>query len=84
MLKITKQGTSNGRQMVKLEGKLTGDWVDELARVTATEAPARLTLDLSSISFVDSKGVELLRNLISRHVQLSGCSAFVSDLILGG
>jgi hypothetical protein len=84
MLEITKQGTANGGQVIKLEGKLTGEWVDELARVTATETPARLSLELSGISFVDRDGVELLRRLISRNVRLCGCSAFVSDLIWGG
>jgi hypothetical protein len=81
MLKIVPVATRNGTAILRLEGRLIGPWVDELWRscseVLATGAG--LTLDFAEVSFVDRKGVELLRSLTTRRVALSNCSPFVAE-----
>jgi hypothetical protein len=70
---------------LRLEGKLLGPWVAELARACA-EQPApdgRLSLDLAAVTFVDGPGVELLRDLLRRGIRLGPCSGLVAELLHG-
>lgn len=82
MLRITR--TTAGNEIVlKLEGKLLAPWKDEIrqacADLPATNLPRRL--DLSDVSFADSGGLELLRELLADGFTLSGCSSFVAELL---
>jgi anti-anti-sigma regulatory factor len=40
---------------------------------------ARLTIDLSDVSFVDRDGIELFRSLRKHRVALANCSPFVAE-----
>jgi len=77
---------SDGAGILKVEGRLAGEWVEELSRATSRavgELP-RVVIDLSEVTFVDPKGIELLRALRRQGVELAECSSFVSSLINGG
>jgi anti-anti-sigma regulatory factor len=81
VLKIVLVESRNGVTL-RLEGRVIGPWVEELRRSCddVLITGARLTLDLSDVSFVDRDGVELFRNLRSRrHVRLSNRSRFVAE-----
>jgi anti-anti-sigma regulatory factor len=68
---------------LKVEGKLRGPWVDELARACdeLKGFPGCVSLDLSAVTFVDTAGVELLRLLLRRGVTLAACSGLVAELL---
>ena len=69
--------------LLRLEGKLTGPWIDEL-RVAFDRAKRdgrQVRLDLSAVSFVDSNGVELLHELFDNGALVEACSTFVSELL---
>jgi ABC-type transporter Mla MlaB component len=81
MLRITH--TKESVSTLKLEGKLLGPWVTELAR-SCNELPCsldRLRLDLSAVTFVDGPGVALLRDLLGRGAMLAACSGLVAELL---
>lgn len=83
MLKITRIDASESQPTFKLEGKLLRPWVAEVLRVLA-ESNGRdnqMRLDLSAVSFVDTAGMQLLRNLIQRGIVIAACSAFVGELL---
>jgi ABC-type transporter Mla MlaB component len=85
MLRITH---TNGHDLVstlRLEGKLLGPWVTELARLRDELpcSPDRLRLDLSAVTFVDGPGVALLRDLLGRGATLVACSGLVAELLHG-
>jgi ABC-type transporter Mla MlaB component len=82
MLKITRIG-GDADQTLKLEGKLLEPWVGEVLRAVAelNGHSSRIRLDLSAVSFVDSAGTELLRDLIRRGIVIAACSAFVAELM---
>ena len=69
--------------VLKLEGRLSDAWVDELARVAGAvmNDGAHLTFDLDGLSFVDVPGVALLRGAAERGAQLTGGSTFVTALM---
>jgi hypothetical protein len=86
MLKIVSVGNGHGSTTLVLEGRLIGPWVDELrgACEKALRAPARLTLDLGAVTFIDRDGVALLRRLVRRDADVTNCSPFVAEQLGAG
>ena len=83
MLRITHTQGHDSVWTLRVEGKLLGPWVTELAR-TCNELPCppnRLRLDLSAVTFVDRPGVALLRDLLARGATLAACSGLVAELL---
>jgi ABC-type transporter Mla MlaB component len=83
MLRITQATGNDSATILRLEGKLRGPWVPELARALEELAcsPDQLRLDLSAVTFVDGPGVALLRDLLDRGAQLGPCSPLVAELL---
>jgi ABC-type transporter Mla MlaB component len=83
MLRITHAPCHDSVSTLKLEGKLLGPWVAELARSCheVSCSPECLRLDLSAVTFVDRPGVALLRDLLGRGVTLAACSGLVAELL---
>jgi len=78
MLRISVT-TRSGGATVKLEGRLAGPWVDELARcwtsVTAVRDAQSVRVELEAVTFIDSAGKALLRTMHEQGAALlaSGC-----------
>jgi anti-anti-sigma regulatory factor len=81
MLRISEIHDPKGTVTLKLEGRLTGPWVDELRRVSreALVQTHPLTLDLGDLVFLDAQGVSLLRYLEAQSVRLANASPFVAE-----
>jgi hypothetical protein len=89
MLRIFAGIPEGGSVILRLEGQVRGRWVEEL-RHSCNDVlqpnggqPTRLVLDLAEVSFIDADGVSLFRDLSSRHVTLSNCSLFATELLRG-
>src|SRR5262245_51450309 len=78
MLKITTQNESD-RLLFNLEGKLAGPWVKELEQCwvasVAAQPDRRMRVDLSSVTFIDEEGKQLLRKMYGEGTELmaAGC-----------
>ena len=85
MLRITRLTSGDSAQTIKLEGNLLGPWVDEVrgACAQAMARPGRTRLDLAAVTFVDTAGVALLRELIRQGVEIAACSGYVAELLQG-
>jgi ABC-type transporter Mla MlaB component len=72
-----------GTEIFRLEGSLQGEYVAELGRVLmpSLQGQRKVALDLRELAFVDAQGAELLKDLLSREVELQGCSGFVAQLL---
>jgi hypothetical protein len=82
MLRISVSEQDPSCRIIKLEGKLLQPWVDEVRRHFVTVDNGLVPgLDLSGLSFVDSPGAELLRQLVQRGVRIHSCSPFVAELL---
>jgi anti-anti-sigma regulatory factor len=81
MLRITQVDGRDAVPTLRLEGKLSGPWVEELLRVCAPPAAGPLRLDLSAVTYVDGAGLDLLRALLRRGVTVGACSGFVAQLL---
>ena len=83
MLRITRIDGRKSMQTLKLEGKLLEPWVAELLNVCTPSngQSGRTTLDLSGLTYVDQAGAKTLKDLIRHGYVVSGCSAFVAELL---
>ena len=77
---------SQAAHTVRVEGRLAGEWVEELRRVSveALRAGAPLRLDLRGLLFADGRGIALLQELRARGADLRHGSAFIVALVQGG
>jgi ABC-type transporter Mla MlaB component len=86
MLKITVVESSREAVRLRVEGRVTDRWVEELRRTCDLHALSdgiRLTLDLADVSFVDAAGIELLKQLRIHCVTLLSPSSFVAEQLKG-
>ena len=86
MLRATPIQGPNG-PAVKLEGKLSGQWVDEMKRFwmnEASESRNKLRIDLREVSYIDGPGRELLLDMERQGARLVGASEFLSHLLREG
>jgi RNA polymerase sigma-70 factor (ECF subfamily) len=89
MLRVTRVTGEGGRDVLRVEGRLTQDTTEELR--AACEAPdvgqkameGPLELDVAGLRFVDAAGARLLRRLQGRGARLVGGSPFVRELLRG-
>jgi ABC-type transporter Mla MlaB component len=83
MLRISRPECHDSISTLKLEGKLVGPWVTELARSCNELACSAdyLRLDLSAVTFVDGPGLALLHDLLGRGATLAACSGLVAELL---
>lgn len=82
MLRITVVESSSGAVRLRVEGRLTGRWVEELRRTCDLQGLSdgiRLTLDLSDVSFADAAGIELLKELRIGLITLLSPSSLVAE-----
>ena len=81
-MKITVVESSRYGVRLRVEGRLTGRWVEELRRTCDLHALSdgiHLTLDLADVSFADAAGIQLLKELRMRSVTLLSPSSLVAE-----
>lgn len=84
VLRITRVNAMDDSDTLKLEGRVAGPWVDELARLIGAPGDGRrLVLDVTDVSFADEAGVRLLRDLAEHQAELRGASMFLAGLMEG-
>ncbi len=78
MLRISKLDVTDATTL-RLDGSLSGVWVEELRRLCETTLAGgeTITLDCGGISFSDIDGVVLMRELRRHQVRLTNCSPFL-------
>ena len=79
MLRITK-AVREGRDVIVLEGRLVGRWVDELERTCRGSSPPPV-LVLSGVTFADPNGVAVLRRIRTQGAELERTSTFLAELL---
>jgi ABC-type transporter Mla MlaB component len=82
MLRVTPIQTES-MTTLKLEGNLSGPWVDELRQcwTKLVEDHIPLEIDLRGLSFLDPDGTTLLLHMEREGTRLFGSSAFIHDLL---
>ncbi len=79
MLRISKIGGN----VLKLEGRLVGRWVELLAEACKSRTFVEdgvLTLDLSGVTIASKEGISLLQSLQDQGIKCVFCSPFMKEL----
>jgi anti-anti-sigma regulatory factor len=87
MLRITIVESSKIAVTLRVEGRITGPWVEELrtaCNVHTVPDHVQLTLDLADVSFADTTGIVLLRELRTRGVDLIRTAPFLAEQLKEG
>jgi ABC-type transporter Mla MlaB component len=82
VLRITRI-TDGNAVTFRLEGKLLEPWRAEVQRA-CSQLPSGVLhkrLDLSELTFADTTGVNLLRDLLQDDFEVANCSNFVAELL---
>ena len=84
MLRVTTM-TAKGSPVLKLEGKLSGPWVDELQNCWKEAAAGgrrnAIKIDMRGVSYVDHRGQSLLQRMEREGAALVECSDFIRQLL---
>ena len=83
MLKITFNDTPESTT-VKLEGKLSGPWVEELERSWTEHSPLaseNVIIDLSDVTYIDPEGKRLLARMVDKGVCFEGTNLMTKYVI---
>jgi anti-anti-sigma regulatory factor len=79
MLKISFAAASHGGSVLTLEGRVAGQWVEELRRAYEERRRIRpLTIDLKDVTFIDRAGIAFFDEIYS-NVTLVNCSLFAAE-----
>lgn len=83
MLKISENGSRDGKATIRLEGKVIGPWVVEVRRVCeALLASGReVVIDLAEVSFADREAIAVFKELTARRVTLVNCSPLMTEML---
>jgi ABC-type transporter Mla MlaB component len=87
MLRITIVESSKIAVTLRIEGRITGPWVEELrtaCHVHTFPDDVQLSVDLADISFADAAGIALLRELRTRGVGLIRATPFLAEQLKEG
>jgi ABC-type transporter Mla MlaB component len=87
MLRVTVVESSRSAVTLRVEGRMTGSFVEELRKacdVHTLPDAVQLSLDLADVSFADAAGIVLLKELRSRGVGLMRTSPFMAEQLKDG
>ena len=87
MLRITVVESSEIAVTLRVEGRITGPWVEELraaCNLHAFSGEVQLSLELADISFADAAGIALLRELRDLGVGLIRTTPFLAEQLKDG
>jgi anti-anti-sigma regulatory factor len=78
--KIHREAIGDGRVVLRVSGRLTGDHVNTLRALLEQESSG-LTLDLKDVRVVDAEAVKLLAIHESNGVSIDNCPLYVREWI---
>jgi anti-anti-sigma regulatory factor len=83
MVRISEENSSDGKRVVKLEGKVAGSSVEQVESycLGILAQGLSLTIDMAEVSFLDGRGVRLFKELMSQKVRLLNTSPFLNELL---
>jgi len=69
----------------RLEGRLSGDWVDELERfwteTNAADSARKLRVDVTDVEFVDERGKVLLERMLLEGTEVHPGNPFMTSVV---
>lgn len=86
MLRITRIGESLSLITLKVEGQIISEWVPILEKeaLASLQNKEEVVLDFSEVTFINQKGVEMLKKISAENIRIINCSPLIQDLLNDG
>ncbi len=83
MIRVTKTFESPAQVTLKVEGQLASDCVPVLERecLSLTQGSQKILLDLEDVTFIDSRGVKMLKGIRAESLEIINCSDLIHDCL---
>ncbi len=84
MLRITEITEDDKTVRLRLDGKVVGTCVSDLKKLCLhyrDEKNKTVVLDFSGVTFIDSKGVRMLKKIKNKRIRIINCSLFIEALL---
>jgi hypothetical protein len=83
VLRITTVAQSPAHVTLKLEGRMVADWVSLVERecLRWLQDNHTVCLDVSAVTFIEARGVEMLKRRASAHLHLINASVLIQELL---
>ncbi|MDA2911049.1 STAS domain-containing protein [Nitrospiraceae bacterium AH_259_D15_M11_P09] len=83
MLRITKIEEDGSSVILKVEGRIMSEGVDvlKLECLKWLDQNEKVQLECSAVSYIDGRGVEMLKSMARNNVRIVRCQAFIHDLL---
>jgi anti-anti-sigma regulatory factor len=83
MLKISMIESTAELVKIRIDGQITGRWVELMQGMCEVQLKKglRVSLDLRNVSFVDRDGITVLRSLANRQVKFLNALPFIAEQI---
>jgi anti-anti-sigma regulatory factor len=85
-LRITRiEDTGAGLVTLRVEGRVVAEAVGVLERECwrSLEAAPKVLVDFSGVTFIDGRGVDMLKRISGQRLRVVNCSVFVEHLLYG-
>jgi anti-anti-sigma regulatory factor len=85
-LRITRvEDSGAGLVTLRVEGRVVAEAVGVLERECrrSIEGLSRVRVDFAGVSFIDGRGVDMLRRISGEWLRVVNCSVFVEHLLYG-
>ena len=81
MLRLWRESSPESGDVIKVEGQIMGEWVALVERECdgGTRDRRPVSLDLGDVTFVDGRGLVMLRSLLSRSVRFVNVTPLLQD-----
>ncbi len=86
MLRMTRLAETASMITLNLEGRVLDDWVRVVEREcrSVLHPGRKVVLDLSGVTYIDGRGVGMLKSLMAGHVEIINCPPVIEELLKGG
>jgi len=83
MIRITRVNESPLRLTMKVEGQIASDCVSVLEQecLTSMQGNQKVVLDFSHVTFIDSRGMLMLKRIRAGNLEIINCSDLIEDCL---
>ncbi len=83
MIRITRVNESPQRVTMKVEGQIASDCVSVIEQecLTSMQGNQKVVLDFSDVTFIDSRGMLMLKRIKGGNLKIINCSDLIDDCL---
>ncbi len=84
MLRITEIPSDGKTIVLRLDGRVTGDWVSALEKTSLHhrgENNETVLLDFGGVTFIGDRGVRMLERIKDEHIKIINCPLYIKALL---